>query len=73
MHPVFAQLIAVSRVHWLNSVPQIIEQAREKRKRPILHTLGFPDLAIIFERPEGDEGIVGGAASEDFGSRMPDV
>lgn len=58
---------------WLNCVAKFIEDASESRKGPASTALSLPSSTIIFERAEGDESIVGGAATEDFGARMTDM
>lgn len=73
LDPVFADLVAVSWVHGLDLVAQVVDEAHHGFEVPSCAAQTFPYLTIIFEGSEGDQGIVGGAASEDFGAGVSDV
>ena len=61
------------RVNWLHGVAEVVEDAGEGLEGPAFAAERFPDFAVVLEGPEGDKGIVGGAAAEDFGARVADV
>ena len=71
--PVFAELVAVAGMDWLHGVTDVVEKAVEGVEVPAGAAKGLPDGSVVGEGTEGDEGIVGGTAAEDFGSRMADV
>ena len=73
LDPILAQLVAVAFMHGLEGVAQVVQKAGEGPKGPALATLLLPPLAVIFERAEGNESVVAGAATEDFGTRMADM
>jgi len=63
----------VPLVNWLDRVSQVVQDSHESLEAPALATLLFPDLAVVLEWSETDQGVVTGAASEDLGTRMTDV
>ena len=66
LDPVLAQLVAVAGVHRLEGVAQVVNDAGEGLKVPALAALGHPVTAIILKGTEGDQSVVGGAATEDL-------
>lgn len=71
--PVFAELVAVAGMDWLHGVADVVEEAVEGSKGPAGAAEGLPDGGVVGEGSEGDEGVVGRAAAEDFGARVTDV
>ena len=76
--PVFAKLISMSGMDWLNGIAQSIKHTSELCERPTAFASGIaeslrPNLQVMSQRAKGDEGIVGGAATQDLGARMSDV
>lgn len=71
--PVFAELVAVTRMHWLHGVADGVEESVHGREGPAGAAEGLPDGGVVGEGAEGDEGVVGGAAAEDFGAGVADV
>lgn len=72
-YPVLAQGVAVTGVDGLNGVAQLVHQAHEVAEGPAFGAERLPDLQVVLEGAEGDEGVVRGAATEDLGSRVADV
>jgi hypothetical protein len=72
-NPIFADLVAVTRVNWLDLVSEIIDESHHGLKIPAFASHAFPHLTVIFKWPEGNQGIVRGAASENFGSGVSDM
>lgn len=58
---------------WLHGVADVVEEAVEGFKGPAGAAEGLPDGGVVGEGSEGDEGVVGRAAAEDFGARVTDV
>lgn len=56
--PIFAELISVPGVHWLDCVAEIVQNAGEGFERPAIAALRFPYFAVILERSERDESVV---------------
>ena len=48
--PVFAELIPVTAVDWLNCITKSVEDSSEGLERPTITAKRFPELAIILER-----------------------
>ena len=71
--PVFAELVPVARMDWLYGVADVVEKAIESVIIPAGAAKGLPDSSVMGEGTEGDEGIVRGAAAENFGARVADV
>ncbi len=60
-------------VHRLDLIAEIVDQAGHGLEVPAFAAHALPYLAVVFEGSEGDEGVVGGTASEDFCSRVSDM
>jgi hypothetical protein len=73
LDPVFADLVSVSRVHWLDLVAEIVDEAHHGLEVPSFASQTLPNLAVIFERSERDESVVRRATTEHFGARVSDV
>ena len=73
LDPVLAQLVAVAGMHRLEGVAQVVNDAGEGLKVPALAALGHPVTAIILERTEGDQSVVGGATTEDLRAGVTDM
>ena len=71
--PVFAELVAVAGMDWLYGIANVVEKPIEGVEIPAGAAKGLPNSSVMGEGTEGDEGIVGGAAAEDFGTRVADV
>ena len=71
--PVSAELVAVAGMDWLYGVTDVVEKTVEGVEIPAGATKGLPDGSVMGEGTKRNESIVGGAAAEDFGSRMADV
>ena len=50
--PVFAELIAMTGMDWLNGVAEFVQHAHKGCKRPSGTALGLPAGAIVLEWPE---------------------
>lgn len=72
-HPVFAELVAVTGMDWLDGVADFVDEAVEGFEGPAGAALGLPYGGVVGEGTERDEGVVGRAAAEDFGARVADV
>lgn len=51
--PVFAELVAMARMHWLDGVADRIEESVEGGEGPAMAAEGFPDGGVVGEGPEG--------------------
>ena len=51
-HPVFAELVTVTGVDWLDGVAEFVENAGEGGEGPAGATLGLPAGTVVFERAE---------------------
>ena len=71
--PVFAELVAVAGMDRLHGVANVVEEPGEGAEGPTGAAEGFPDGGVVGEGAEGDEGVVGGAAAEDFGAGVANV
>ena len=58
---------------WLDGVADVVEETVKGFERPAGAAEGFPDGGVVGKGAKGDEGVVGGAATEDFGARVSDV
>lgn len=58
---------------WLHGVADGVEEAIEGVEGPAGAAEGFPDGGVVGEGAEGYEGVVGGAAAEDFCAGVADV
>lgn len=67
-HPVLAQRVAVARMHRLHRVAQLVHEPHKVVELPARGAQRLPDLEVVLKRAEGNEGVVGGAAAEDFGA-----
>lgn len=72
-HPVFAELVAVTGMDWLYGVADFVDEAVEGFEGPAGAALGLPYGGVVGEGTERDEGVVGRAAPEDFGTRVTNV
>ena len=57
----------------LHGVADVVEEAVEGFKGPAGAAERLPDGGVVGEGSEGDEGVVGRAAAEDFGARVTDM
>ena len=57
----------------LDLVPQVVDQAHHGLEVPASAAHALPYLAVVFERSEGNQSVVGGAATEDLGARVSNV
>lgn len=73
VNPVKAELVAVSFVNGLDRVSDVVQKTRESLEAPSLAALGFPALAVVLEGTERDEGVVRGATTKHFCTRVADV
>lgn len=73
LDPVLAQLVAVTGMHRLESVAQVVNVSSDILKGPALAALSNPAVHIMAERAKRDESVVRRAASKDFGSRVTDM
>lgn len=60
-------------MYGLHGVADIVKDACEGVEGPARAAALDPALAVVFEGAEGDEGVVAGAAAEDFGAGVADV
>ena len=66
IHPIFAELVAMSRVYWLYSISQIVKYTHEGFKGPAFAAQRFPPPTVVLKGAKRDEGVVGRAASKHF-------
>ena len=66
-------MVAVAGMDRLHSVADVVEEPVKGVKGPSSATEGLPDCGVMGEGAEGDEGVVGGAAAEDFGAGVADM
>ena len=57
----------------LHGVADVVEESVEGFERPAGAAEGLPDCGVVGEGAEGYQGVVGGAAAEDFGSGVANV
>ena len=57
-NPVFADLIPVSRMHGLDLIAEIVNEAHHSLEVPSFAAHALPYLAVVFEWSEGDQSIV---------------
>ena len=50
--PIFAELVTVASMDWLDRVAQLVENSRKGLERPAGTTLGFPSFTVILEGTE---------------------
>ena len=58
---------------WLHGVADIVEEPVEGVEGPAGAAKGLPDCGVMGKGAKGDQGIVGGATTKDFGARVADV
>ena len=71
--PVLAELVAVTGVNGLDSVTQVVEQARESLKAPALAAHLLPSSTVILKGAERNKSVVAGAATQDLGARVTNI
>jgi hypothetical protein len=58
LDPVFANLISVTRVNWLNLVAEVVDETHHGLEVPSFAAQALPYLAVILEWSERYESIV---------------